>query len=151
MVAERSVTPLPGAQARRLPVVLQLPTRDGGPSRIRLRVREDRSLSMLRERALDVLGRRSLDAYMSVDGRRVVSEDTCIGNIVQLESCIALHPQLRGGAPGNDGNDHSGDQPSQLPTPREPQRVLGDPRDRERAAAHGLLASQLAGAAKRVA
>ena len=69
----------------------------------------------VRRGACHILGIVSLDAYFTVDGKYVADEDKPIQQVAQQNSCLAVCPRLRGGAPGDGTEGQGGGQPSQLP------------------------------------
>ena len=96
MVAERLVF---GASPP-LRLWLELPPCDDGPSRIPLGVSSSTTLAGLRARAADILGAKYLDAYLSVDGKRIEDEETTVGAVAVPDSRVTVHPRLRGGMVG---------------------------------------------------
>ena len=96
MVAEPVVSSDPPT-ARQLSVTLELPARDNGPTKVRIRVRGDTRVSSLRPRAADILGLPALDAYLTIDGKCVADEEVTIAQLAGPGSRVAVHPRLRGG------------------------------------------------------
>ena len=112
MVAERTVLPLPGAGGGQMQIQLELPVHSGGPRWVFLRVRRSAPLSVVRDHALDILGTKSLDAYLRVDGRLAIDEPKVNGEVAVAGSRVTMVPRPRGGAQSSE--DGSG-QPPQLP------------------------------------
>ena len=80
----------------RLLLTLRLPPRDdGGPKEVKVGVRGSLPISTMRERACDVLGARSLDAYLTADGKHILDEAVPIARLVQPGGCVCVHPRLR--------------------------------------------------------
>ena len=131
MVAERPVsdTALPGSRLNHLHVWLELPPSPGRPSVVGVRVSGGSCLSLLRERACDLLGAVSLDAYLCVDGKYASSEDVRIDSVARAGSRVAVRPRLRGGV---NGDDPGRGQPSRLPLPLPPNAGTSFPRRRLR-------------------
>ena len=127
----------PGA---RFKVRLELPrTSTGGVDQFVLWVRGDSPVAAVRARALDVLGARDLDVYLTVDGQVVEDERQQPAVVAGGGSRITVQPRLRGGAlraalPRPPGTASSGSEAAALsvPQPREwpqpfPAMVFQDP------------------------
>ena len=106
---------MPGASPR-LQLWLDLPARGDGPSRVCLRVDGGSSVAALRERAAAILGAPSLDAYLSIDGRRINNEEVPVSGVAVSGSRVTVHPRLRGGMMGA-GSSADGGLPPSLPAP----------------------------------
>ena len=106
MVAEQSVGAIPTAPKMRLR--LRLPPRgSSGPDEVSILIRGDRTIEYMRPRICKILEVRTLDAYLTIDGRYIADESRPVEQLAQQGSCLVVCPRLRVGAPG-DGADGQG-------------------------------------------